>query len=150
MTTTADHLSDPKLLATEWDLSPLAEPPVEAALDESLALARAFSEEHAGRVAELDSAGLAQAMGTLARIHELVGKAGSFASLRFSTDTADSERGALLARVQERGTEIETHLLFFDLEWAAVEDAQAERLLSDPLLEFCRHHLRSARRSPPH
>src|SRR5947209_5894098 len=137
MTTTADHLSDPKLLATEWDLSPLAEPPVEAALDESLALARAFSEEHAGRVAELDSAGLAQAMGTLARIHELVGKAGSFASLRFSTDTADPERGALLARVQERGTEIETLLLFFELEWAALDDSHADRLLEAGELDSC-------------
>ena len=58
-------------------------------------------------------------MHALEAIHERLGKAGSFASLRFSTDTADPERGALLARVQERGTEIETLLLFFELEWAA-------------------------------
>ena len=57
-------------------------------------------------------------MQELAEINELVGRAGSYASLRFSTDTADPARGALLAHVQERGTEIETKLLFFELEWA--------------------------------
>jgi oligoendopeptidase F len=146
----ADHLADPELLATEWDLSPLADPPVEAQLDEALALSRTFAEQHAGRVAELDSAGLAEAMHALESIHERLGKAGSFASLRFSTDTADPERGAQLARVQERGTEIETLLLFFELEWAAIEDAEAERLLAADELDFCRHYLRSARRYRPH
>ena len=65
----------------------------------------------------------------LAAINELVGKAASYASLRFSTDTADPARGALLQRMQERATEIETKLLFFELEWAAIDDARAEALL---------------------
>jgi oligoendopeptidase F len=86
----------------------------------------------------------------LAELEDLVGRAGSFASLRFSTDTADPERGALLQRVQERATEIETKLLFFELEWAALDDARAEELLSAPGLDFCRHFLRSARRYRPH
>ncbi|HSO97421.1 MAG TPA: M3 family oligoendopeptidase [Solirubrobacteraceae bacterium] len=145
-----DHLADPELLATEWDLSPLVDPPVESQLDEALTLARTFAETHAGHVAELDAGALAAAMHALESIHERIGKAGSFASLRFSTDTADPERGALLARVQERGTEIETLLLFFELEWAAVEDAQADALLEAPELDFCRHYLRSARRYRPH
>ena len=86
----------------------------------------------------------------LAEIEDLVGRAGSFASLRFSTDTADPERGALLQRVQERATEIETKLLFFELEWAALDDARADELLAAPGLDFCRHYLRSARRYRPH
>src|SRR5207249_4192323 len=67
-----------------------------------------------------------------------------------ATDTADPERGALLQRVQERATEIETQLLFFELEWAALDDERAEELLAAPGLDFCRHHLRSARRYRPH
>ncbi len=86
----------------------------------------------------------------LAAISELVGKAGSYASLKFSTDTADPVRGALLQKVTEAGTEIETKLLFFELEWAAVEDERAEELLSSEGLDFARHHLRSARRYRPH
>ena len=69
-------------------------------------------------------------MHELAAINELVGKAGSYASLRFATDTADAARGALLQLVQERATEIETKLLFFELEWAALPDERAEELLA--------------------
>ncbi len=150
MSTTADHLSDPDLLGTEWDLAPLQEPDVAAALREAIERSRSFSGRYAGHVSELDAAALRDAMLELAQIHELLGKAGSYASLRFSTDTADPARGALLARVQEGGTEIETLLLFFDLEWAALDDARVEELLSTPELGFCAHHLRSARRYRPH
>src|ERR1700744_1160355 len=89
-------------------------------------------------------------MSELAAINEPLGKAGSYASLRFSTDTADAARGALLQLVQERATEIETKLLFFELEWAAVPDERAEELLSADELSFCAHYLRSARRYRPH
>jgi oligoendopeptidase F len=160
MSTTADPLADPELLATEWDLDPLVDGDGEAGVDrmleEAVAAAAAFARAYAGKVSELDVAGLEQAMHELERIHDLVGRAGSYASLRFSTDTADPRRGALLQRVQERGTEVETKLLFFELEWAALDDEHAERLLAPPAdhrgdgLVFCRHYLRSARRYRPH
>jgi len=60
----------------------------------------------------------------------LIGRAGSYAALNFSTATADPARGALLQKVQERGTQIETRLLFFDLEWAALEGADPADLAS--------------------
>jgi oligoendopeptidase F len=89
-------------------------------------------------------------MQELEAINELIGKAASYASLRFATDTADPARGALLQRMQERATEIETKLLFFELEWAHLDDARAEELLTAGGLDFCRHYLRSARRYRPH
>ncbi len=154
MSATADHLSDPELLATEWDLGPLVDGDeaggVGRELDEATQQATAFAERHAGRVASLDGPGLIAAMHELEQIHDLVGRAGSYASLRFSTDTADPARGALLQHVQERATEIETKLLFFELEWAALEDEKAETLLGAEGLEFARHYLRSARRYRPH
>jgi oligoendopeptidase F len=154
MPTTADHLSDPELLATEWDLGPLVdgeeEAGVERLLDQARDLSREFAERYAGRLADLDAAGLATSMTALAQIYELVGRAGSYASLWFSTDTADPPRGALLQRVQERATEIETELVFFELEWASLDDRHVERLLIDERLDFCRHYLASARRYRPH
>jgi len=154
MSTAAEHLTDPELLAAEWDLGPLVDGAgaegATAMLDAALARASEFASRYAGRIKELDGPSLAEAMHELEAIEELVGRAGSFASLRFSTDTADPERGALLQMVQERGTEIETRLLFFELEWAALDDAQAEEILSVRGLDFCRHHLRSARRYRPH
>jgi oligoendopeptidase F len=154
MSTTADHLADPELLETEWDLAPLVDggddPGVDRLLDDGKRRAAAFAERYAGKVAELDAARLRDAMHELETINELVGKAASYGSLKFSTDTADPVRGALLQRVQEKATAIETELLFFELEWAAIEDARAATLLSADGLDFCRHHLRSARRYRPH
>jgi oligoendopeptidase F len=154
MSATADHLQDPELLKEEWDLGPLVDGEGDAGVDRLLAQAReratAFAADHAGKVSELDGAGLREAMRELEAINELVGKAGSYASLEFSTDTADPARGALLQRVQEAGTELETMLLFFELEWAALDDGRAEELLSADDLDFCRHYLRSARRYRPH
>ena len=154
MTTAADPLTDPELLETEWDLGPLVDGEERAGAERMLAEAKEratnFAETNAGKVAELDATGLAFAMGELEAINDLVGRAGSYASLRFATDTADPERGALLQLVQERATEIETLLLFFELEWAAIDDDRADSLLGSAELDRYRHHLRSVRRYRPH
>ena len=162
--------TDPEADQTAWDLELLVdgEGPagVQRRLDDALARAKTFAERYSGRLGELDSAGLAQAMREMAEIHDLVGRAGSYAALDFSTSTADPARGALLQRTQERGTEIETTLLFFELEWAALSDERVQELLGDgdgpdgggaaedgsgeDELAFCRHHLRSARRYRDH
>jgi oligoendopeptidase F len=154
MTTTAENLADPELLEAAWDLHELVDGDEENGVVRQLDAARerssAFAAEHAGKLDQLDSAGLAAAMQELAEINELVGKAGSYASLRFATDTADATRGAMLQLVQERATEIETMLLFFELEWAALPDPRADELLRGPELDFCAHYLRTARRYRPH
>ncbi len=154
MANVSEHLADPELLEAAWDLAPLVngdeQHGFEAMLDDALNRAETFAKRYAGQMAQLDSAGLREAMLALAQIQELAGSAASYASLRFSTDTADPARGAQLQRMQERVTAIETQLLFFELEWAALSDERAEQLLSGQGLEFCAHHLRSARRYRPH
>jgi oligoendopeptidase F len=154
MATAAPDSTDPELQATAWDLEPLVEGDgpdgVERRLNSALASAQAFAERYAGRLSELDSGALRDAMRELATIYDLVGRAGTYAALRFSTDTADPAIGALLQASQERGTAIETTLLFFDLEWAALDDARAEELLAGDGLEFCAHHLRNVRRYREH
>ena len=89
-------------------------------------------------------------MTAIAEISELVGRAGSYAQLDFSTDTSDPARGALVQKVQERGTAIQTDMLFFELEWAGLDDERAEELLSGEGLEFAGHYLRTERRYKPH
>jgi oligoendopeptidase F len=153
-TGTARESSDPELEATAWDLEPLVdgegEQGVERRLSEALERARAFAERHAGKLGELSSQGLAEAMHELAGILELVSRAGYYAALCFATDTADPARGALLQRVQEQETAIQTTLLFFELEWAALADERADALLEGDWLDFARHHLRTARRYKDH
>jgi oligoendopeptidase F len=145
---------DPELLQTAWDLEPLldGEGPegVERRLTAALERAQAFAARYAGRLSELDGDGLREAMAELAVIHELVSRAGYYAALRFSTDTADPAVGALLQRVQEQETAIHTTLLFFELEWAALSQERADQLLAGEGLEFCRHHLQNVRRYREH
>jgi oligoendopeptidase F len=150
----AEHLADPELLQTGWDLSPLVDGEdragVQRLLDDATARADRFAADYPGRIAALDVAELETAMHELEQINDLVGRAGSYASLEFATDTSDPARGALLQHVQEHATAIETKLLFFELEWAAVADERADELLRDDRLAFCRHYLSSARRYRPH
>jgi oligoendopeptidase F len=153
----ATDATDPQLEAVAWDLSHLldgraADPAaaVDAMLDEGLRLAEDFAAAHAGKVAELDGPGLVAAMRELADLQDVLGRAGSYVMLWFSENTADPKRGALLQRMQEKATAIETRLLFFELEWATLDDARAEELLATDGLEFARHHLATARRYRPY
>ncbi|MDX6702157.1 MAG: oligoendopeptidase [Baekduia sp.] len=147
MTTTA-------LESVAWDLEPLVDGEGEAGadrmLDEADRRAAVFAERHAGKVAELDGPALATAVQELGDLSEIVGRVGSYAALRFSVDTADPANGALMQRVQERGTAIETQLLFFELEWAALDDDRVEELLAADGLDHARHYLRTIRRYRPH
>jgi oligoendopeptidase F len=147
--------TDPDLTAADvaWDLEPLVdgkgETGVDALLDQADLVAASVAERR-GAVGQLDAAGLAAVMRELAAIAELVGRAASYAHLRFAADTTDPARGALLQRVEERSTAVNTKILFFDLEWAALPDEQVAELLADDQLRFCRHYLAAARRYRPH
>jgi oligoendopeptidase F len=146
--------TDPELQASAWNLDPLVAGKgpdgARGQLKEALEHAEAFARSYAGKLGELDSTGLRRAMLELGSIQELVGRAGTYAGLCFSVDTSDPASGALLQEVQERGTEIETTLLFFELEWAGLPDERVEQLLADERLAFCGHYLRNARRYREH
>ena len=132
-----------------WDLDPLVDGRGDAGVTELLDDAERRAEqltEYRGRIGSLDASELARLMELLAGITELVGRAGSYAALRFSVDTTDPTRGALLAQVEERSTAISNDLLFIELEWAALPDERVAAVIDDPALSFCRHHLRSVRR----
>jgi oligoendopeptidase F len=148
--------TDPELEATAWDIEDLVAGAgegaagVDALLDEAAARTDAFAEAHSGKVGSLDGPGLSAAIAELTEISTLAARAAYYAHLAFSVDTADPATGALVARVEERGTAIETRLVFFELEWAAVDDERADALLADEGLAQARHHLRNARRYRPH
>ena len=144
----------PEAADIAWDLEPLVFGEGEAGalrlLAEAAELADTFAATYAGKVADLDGAGLAAAVASLEELSDKIGRAGNYAMLRFSTDTSDPANGALLQRVQEQGAQIETKLLFFELEWAELDDDRADVLLAAPGVERARHHLKAARRYRPH
>jgi oligoendopeptidase F len=140
--------------AVEWNLDDLysgpEDPRYQADLDAALADAKAFRERYHGQVAGLDAAGLAEATAENERIRSVITRAETYAELRFAADTSDETRGALAQRARERSTAIDTQLLFFDLEWVAVDDARADALLADEALSHYANVLRAQRRYRPH
>ena len=137
-----------------WNIDDLVsgkgEQGVDALLDEARDRADALAARYRGQIASLDSAGLAELMGGVAEVSDLLGRAGSYAGLKFSVDTTDAASGALLSRSEERATAISNELLFVELEWADLTDEHVEAVLADPALDFCRYHLQAARRYRPH
>jgi oligoendopeptidase F len=156
--TTKSQSGDPRttdLTAADvaWDLEPLVDGRGEAGVDTLLDDAKARADalgDYRGRIATLSAADLASVLQEIAAIGEAIGRAGSYAGLLFAVDTADPATGALMARTEERATEIGNEILFVELEWAALDDARAEELIAADELAFCRHYLASARRYRPH
>jgi oligoendopeptidase F len=136
-----------------WNLETLLPHPgdkgVDALLDEADAVTARIT-PFRGRIAGCSTDEIVELVTLVASLSELIGRASSYAGLKFATDTSDPARGALMMRVEERATAMSTQLVFFELEWAELDDAVADAHIADPRLEFARHHLRSVRRYRPH
>jgi len=137
-----------------WDLGDLYsggdDPQLEKDLAESRQRAESFASSYRGRIAELQAPDLAGAIEEYEQILELSGKAGTFTYLNWSTNTEDPARGALLQRLQEHSSRLQQQLLFFELEWAHVDEERAGKLLADPALARYRFWLTLSRRYRPH
>lgn len=149
MTVTND--SDLTAADVAWDVEPILPDgkSVDDLIDEADALADRLTERR-GTISSLDAGGLAEVMQEFAEVSDLTARAGYYAMLRFSENTLDPERGAQMMSMQERTTSVSTKLIFFDLEWAAIDDAHADELLADERLAFCRHHLENLRLNRPY
>jgi len=156
MATSTPTRADTDLTAADvaWNLDDLVDGKgdagVDQLLDDARARADAVSQKYRGRLADLDAHGMAELMHEVAELSDLLGRAGSYAGLRFAVDTTDPTRGALMASTEERATAIGNELIFVELEWAALSDEHVQPLLESEELAFCRHHLASARRYRPH
>jgi len=151
MATTPKELTGAQ--SVEWDLSDLYgegdEARLRSDLDEAVDAATLFGERFRGRIAELSATELADALAERERIESVVDRARSYADLRFSADTSDEKRGALVQLALERAKDVDQELLFFDLEWLAVEDDRAEAIIVETAERY-RGFLRATRRYRPH
>ncbi|MDH3302264.1 MAG: M3 family oligoendopeptidase [Acidimicrobiia bacterium] len=134
-----------------WDLETLLDgvDTPDALLEEADALASEL-EVHRGSVATMDAAAMVDLMQTMARIAELVSRAGHYGGLKFAENTQDAATAALMQRLEERSTAIGSKLMFVELEFAAADDEHAAAVLADERLGFCRHHLENTRRNRPY
>ena len=138
-----------------WDLSELYSGPDDPRIDQDLkevnTAAQDFASRYRGSITnDITSAQLAEAMQELEGFLDKAYRPTCYSQLLFSANTADDRAGALMQSVQEKMTEIATHLIFFDLEWIKVDDQVAEQLIADPKLERYGHHLRTIRKYKAH
>jgi oligoendopeptidase F len=145
-------LEDARLEAEDvvWDLTDLVRArSFDELLDDADRLADELATER-GTVAGYDRDALLSFMTRQAELSEALGKAGSWASLQFAADVTDPENGARMQHYQERATAVSTKLIWFDLEWVALDAAAAADLLDDERLHFAKHYLEDLRKMRPH
>jgi oligoendopeptidase F len=139
-----------------WDLSDLYssidDPYIERDIKDALSRAKSFEEKYRGKINSetITPPLLLEAVKELESISEQIGKLLSYAYLVFAADTSNPKHGAFLQSVQEKSTEIRKHLMFFGLEWIALSDETANRLIQDETLSHYRHFLEHERRYKPH
>ncbi|GAC1435571.1 MAG: M3 family oligoendopeptidase [Chloroflexota bacterium] len=140
-----------------WDLGDLFagadDPRIEASLATLKADAEAFATEFRGTIHVEGGPAPAHLLAGLLRLEEIydrIARVSSFATLLYNADTANQQARDLQQRVEQRTTGLRNLVLFFDLEWLAVDAAAAERVLEDPALAPYAHYLRNERRYAPH
>ena len=97
-----------------------------ADLERAAAGAKAFHERYAGKIAELDGAGLGEAIRAYEALQETLGRITSFAQLVYCRAMDDAEVARFFQTTQERVTDLTAELLFFVLEINRLHDEELE------------------------
>jgi oligoendopeptidase F len=135
-----------------WDLGDL-EPDAEQGRrewDELLARARDFAERRRGTVGSAGPEGLRELLDELDDLAQDISRVHFYATAREHTEATDPETNDLATLARDRASDLESLLLFVELEWLDVDDAEAESLLAAPELEGYAHRLRVAREEKPY
>lgn len=137
-----------------WDLSvfydSFDDPSLEADMERLDGLAASFQSSWRGNLAQMTASDFAKAYQQMEAIYDLRGRLGAFAFLNFSTDTAQPAYQAAVARVEELESRLSQQMVFFDLEWNALDDEHAKAILDDPAIADYRYYLEAERRYRPH
>jgi oligoendopeptidase F len=135
-----------------WDLSDL-EPDAERGRrewDELLARARDFAERRRGTIGTAGPQAFRDLLDELDELSQDISRVHFYATAREHTEAMDPETNDLATLARDRAADLESILLFVDLEWLALDDAAAEALLGAAELEPYAHRLRVAREEKPY
>ena len=135
-----------------WDLSDL-EPDAEQGRrdwDELLERARDFAERRRGTVGAAGPAALRELLDELDELAQDASRVHFYATAREHTQAMDPETNDLATLARDRAADLESTLLFVELEWLALDEAEADALLRASELEPFAHRLRVAREEKPY
>ncbi len=107
-------------------------------------------QEIQGKLAELEPATFARTVRRLERIQTNLGRIETYAFLNFCTQVKNAEAGAFQQKIKEEGSKISRKLVFFNLEWAKMDQAVAEQLLAHEEVAPYHHFLTNLRRYADH
>lgn len=138
-----------------WDLTDLYpasdSPELKRDVEKTMARAVDFEARHSGKVANLDGAGLAEAIAEYEAIDEVLSRIMSYAQLLHAGDVTDPKIGQFYQTMREKATEANGHLLFFTLELNKVSDEALDaRLGESGMLRRYRPWLDALRLFRPH
>ncbi len=137
-----------------WDLSifyqSMNDPQIEADIARVHALAAVFQQRYRGKLAEMRADDFVAAYEAMESIYDLSGRLESYAFLNFSTDTGDAAFQAFVAKMQDLHAALSQVLVFFELEWNALDDDRAQAILDDPKVAKYRYFLEAERRYKPY
>jgi oligoendopeptidase F len=134
-----------------WDLGDL-EPDAERARlewDELLARSRDFAERRRGTVGRAGAPALRDLLDELDEFAQDISRVHFYATAREHTEATDPETNDLVTLARDRASDLESLLLFVELEWLALDDAETDALLQAAELEPYVHRLRVSREEKP-
>ncbi len=109
-----------------------------------------FSTEYRGKLRDIQPEELHRAVTEMEEIEQSSRRLTSYAYLNFATQSRNPEAGAFLQKLQEITSQFDKDLVFFDLEWASLDDEKAGHLLENPAVSKYKHHLMKLRRYRPY
>ncbi|HEY2372249.1 MAG TPA: M3 family oligoendopeptidase [Gaiellaceae bacterium] len=135
-----------------WNLSDLCANADEARAQWSALVDRAqdVATRYRGRIAELDAPAMRALLDEVDGLEQDLSRLQVYSYLRLSMAATDVEANDLATFSRDRGAEIENALVFLGLEWIALDDDLAERLLDSPELAPYEHKLRVEREEKPY
>jgi len=137
-----------------WNLDALYDSLQDELLQDDLDLcaqeAELLKEGCSGKLAELDPATFTRSVRRLERIQVNLGRIATYAFLNFVTQVKNDAASAFLQKSKEEASNINKELVFFDLEWAKMDQESADRLLAADDSAPYRHYLSNLRRYAEH
>ena len=145
-----------EVVSAHWDLSDLYfspdDPQIQGDMEGAVEDANAFRSQFEGKIKEgqASPAGLAAALVVYEQVLERVCRPFAYARLLHSSDSTRNKHGELLGAAQEALIQVQTILMFFELDWIALPDQTAQPIVESKECHRWRHFLSSTRRYRPH
>ncbi|MCK5071664.1 MAG: oligoendopeptidase F, partial [Desulfocapsa sp.] len=137
-----------------WNLDALYDSPQDELLQDDLDLciqeAELIKGDCAGKLATLSPETFARTVRRIERIQINLGRIDTYAFLNFVTQVKNDAAGAFLQKSKEDASSVNKELVFFDLEWAKMDQASADKLLAAEDTAPYHHFLTNLRKYAQH